>query len=114
MGTGTTKDQLRELLLETTQEYEILVNPIKRLTQLITETSAAQKELIKSGGTFFSSYTENANKFSSAISNVAKDSQELFGNAKQGVDAFRDLSIQMKSFVSFTSCLLYTSDAADE
>ena len=103
MGTGTTKDQLRELLLETTQEYEILVNPIKRLTQLITETSAAQKELIKSGGTFFSSYTENANKFSSAISNVAKDSQELFGNAKQGVDAFRDLSIQMKSFVSFTS-----------
>lgn len=103
MGTGTTKDQLRELLLETTQEYEILVNPIKRLSQLIAETSAAQKELIKSGGTFFGSYTANANKFSSAISNVAKDSQELFGNAKQGVDAFRDLSIQMKSFVSFTS-----------
>ena len=99
------KDQLRELLNETTQEYEILINPLKRLSQQIDGIAKAQRDLIKSGGTFFSSYTQNANTFSEAVQNVAKDSLRLFGNAQQGIDAFKSLSMEMKSFVSFNSTM---------
>ena len=103
MANPTVKDQLRELLQETTQEYEILINPIRRLGELINETSKAQRELIRTGGTFFESYTNSSEAYSKAITQVAEESLELFGSARQGVDAFKTLSIEMKSFVSLSN-----------
>jgi hypothetical protein len=85
-----------------TNRLKAAQDPLTKIMDATIKIHEANEKLVKSGGDFYQKFAPGE-EYHQAIQTLVRESQDFFGNATAGIEAFEGLASGMKSFMAVSS-----------